>query len=436
MPGPLLALRALGGSNAISTDIVSDATYQLARPDLVTGVPAVSMVTPIQNCTVRTYLDGVFNTSLTVSATLTPILSASGAPLTASQISGLTLEISGLQYAEVLRVTDEPNGTYRNPFLTTSARNAAYSSAPALLTPAYVADPTPGNPPIRYEYIGPGVDDAAWVAMPTPQVGGWIKSLSPLLAPSRAFAIKADMDAAAAAGAFTEGNRVLLLDPLYDARGNGVVWEYDSLRSRMVRVLNNRNYAKLGSGVGSGINFVPTTNYTVVPFPTVSPNGGTKKIARGDYRSVNAEGSHITPGWRVCSRIDWAGVKSNADRLFFLLKLGGVAMCELFIDLSSLTIDGTNGNSIIAWPEWIIHPNNAGSSSSYNFDVHAKMRYGACSYLGNQTQVQDLQVTNWHYVAVPDGSDASPVHPEIEVACKYSGNPRTVYFDSLLVSET
>lgn len=121
MPGPLLTLRALGGSNSTSTDIVTDARYQLARPDLVNGVPSLSLVSSNQACTVRTYIDGVFNTSLTVATTGSiPMLKASGAMLSAVELAALTFDVSGLQYAEVLHVTDEPAGSPTSPFTSTT----------------------------------------------------------------------------------------------------------------------------------------------------------------------------------------------------------------------------------------------------------------------------------------------------------------------------
>ena len=163
MPGPLLTLRALGGSNSTSTDIVTDARYQLARPDLVNGVPSLSLVSRAQACTVRTYLDGVFNTSLTVAATgVIPMLKASGAMLSAVELAALTFDVSGLQYAEVLHVTDEPAGSPSNPYPSTEARNAAVPSPPNAV--AWVAgDPVPT--PYMLANGATGAADGDWVEM-------------------------------------------------------------------------------------------------------------------------------------------------------------------------------------------------------------------------------------------------------------------------------
>lgn len=237
------------------------------------------------------------------------------------------------------------------------------------------------------------------------------------------------------AGKFTEGCRVLLTDPVYDSRGNGVMYEYDASRSRMVRVLNYRNYAKLGCASGSSISFVPTTSYTLVPFPTISPNGGTKKIARGLYRDLSPEGSRTTPGWRVVVRLDWAVVKINTNQLSLDLRLGGQSCGSLQIDLTGVTLDATNGNSIIAWAEWSVHPNGNNNASSYTFDSHAKIRYGAAYYQANGTQVQDITKTRWAFPTISDGTDSNPIHPEFELYCKYTGNANTLYIDNMFIQE-
>lgn len=267
------------------------------------------------------------------------------------------------------------------------------------------------------------------------RIGDVLAAERPLLVPLRKYATKAAMDADAALGLFSDSQRMLLADPLFDAIGTGVLYEYCEILARCVRVLNNRPYSKLGCGVGSGITFVPTTSLVVVPFPTISPNGGTKKLARGIYRNLNAEGAHTTPGWHVMCKIDWANVSAANAKLNLLLKIGSVSFGTISADCADLTIDTVNGNSLIIWAEWDIHPNGPVNAGSYNFDVHHKIRYGAANKIAGQAQAVDIGKTNWHFAAVSDGSDASPVHPEITILCSYGNQAGVVYFDTLSVQE-
>lgn len=263
---------------------------------------------------------------------------------------------------------------------------------------------------------------------PSPD-GSALVAPGPIVAPMLSFATIAAMNAYAGRA----HQRVFLADPLYDATGDGIPWIWDPTLAIWVRELNYKPYKKLGCGAGSSITFVPTTSLVEVPFPARAPNGGIKKIARGLYRATNAAGSRITPGWRVRCKIDWANVSSATAKLNLNLKVGSTSLGMLSADCSKLTITGTH--AIIIWAEWEIHPNAPNGASSFYFDTHCKIRYGACSNTAGQPQVTDIGDTNWHYNAVADGTDAAPVHNEIMVQCSYGNQAGTVYFDTLSVEE-
>lgn len=135
MPGPTIQWKTVD-TEVLLSEIREPGRYRLASPAAVTGAPSLAMQAAGQNCTVRTYIGGVYRSDslLTVpSTTPVAIRNAVGQPLTGQEMFDMVIEVGNLGFGSVLLTTDEPNGSPSSPF--TSTWSAVDRAALAAVSP-------------------------------------------------------------------------------------------------------------------------------------------------------------------------------------------------------------------------------------------------------------------------------------------------------------
>lgn len=174
MPGPTIQWKTVD-TEVVLSEIREEGRYRLASPAAVTGAPSLAMQAAGQNCTVRTYIGGVYRSDslLTVpSTTPVAIRNAVGQPLTGQEMFDMVIEVGNLGFGSVLLTTDEPNGSLTSPFTTTAERTAWATANLATLRSGVSTVWGPGNR--EYLFVGPTGGPEGWMlakqGVPNPQL--------------------------------------------------------------------------------------------------------------------------------------------------------------------------------------------------------------------------------------------------------------------------
>jgi len=262
----------------------------------------------------------------------------------------------------------------------------------------------------------------------TPLPSGGLAAGGPIVNELFSFSTKAAMDAFVGIA----GMQCLLTDPAWDMSGKGLLWEWNPAISAWRYVPKSTRYFQLGDANGAIGSYSTSSGYTLVPFPTTDKNGNKKIIPANLYRSRPTNNQFQLPEIYVRWKFDMVVQKNAGEALYIDLRIGGISVGELFTDFTGVTLDGTNGSSIIGYAEWWIHPNNP-TANTMNFDTHNKLRFTANAGTNVNVQTAEKQYGNWGFPAVADAFTTTPiVNPEIKLYTKQSV-AHIVYFDQLLV---